>query len=185
MEVQAPAVGVQHAHRAGCGAQLGVVVAEGVERVPGALHQQRIDPALVAPGQAAQLGRQREGDHEVGGRHQRLKLALQPDLCFVVLAVRAGAVAAGVGHAALLAAARALRQHAWRKAGAAALHCRQRLVLAGQKAVFVAPQQVWLEALDELGQRDHSTLPQPRVKLLISALMHSPLCWAVWLVRWV
>ncbi len=50
------------------------VVAEGVERVPGALHQQRIDLALVAPGQAAQFGRQRD---EVGGRHQRWKLALR------------------------------------------------------------------------------------------------------------
>jgi hypothetical protein len=106
-------------------------------------------------------------------------------LAVVVLAVRAGAVAAGVGHAALLAAARALRQHARRKAGAAALHCRQRLVLAGQQPVAVALQQRRLEAFDQLGQRDHSTVPQRRVKLLISALMRALLCSAVWLVRWV
>jgi hypothetical protein len=53
MEVQAPVVGVQHAHRAGGGAQLRVIAAEGGQRVPGALHQQRIDRALVGPGQAA------------------------------------------------------------------------------------------------------------------------------------
>jgi len=102
MKIEPSIVGVQHAHRAGGCAQLGVVVAEGVERVPGALQQQRVHHPLVVPGQAAQLGGQREGDHEVGGRHQRLQLTLQPDLTFVVLAVRAGAVAAGVGYAALL-----------------------------------------------------------------------------------
>ena len=57
----------------------------------------------MAPGQRAQLGGQREGDQEVGTRQQRLGLALDPALALKVLAVRAAAMAAGMGHKALLA----------------------------------------------------------------------------------
>ena len=114
----------------------------------------------MGPGQAAQLGREREGEHEVAGRHQRAELALQPDLGFVVLAVRAGPVAAGMGHAALLAAGRACGQHARRKAGAAALERRHRLLLAGQQAGAILLHERGLELRDDFGQRDHSTVPQ-------------------------
>ena len=174
VQIQTAVVRVQHTHRAGRGAQLRVVAAEGGQRVPGALHQQRIDHALMAEGQGAQLARQRERDHEVDGRHQRLKLSLQPDLSLVVLAVRATSVAAGMGHAALLAAGHALCQHAWREARAAALHRRQRLVLAGQQALTILLHERGLELLDDLGQRDHSTVPQLRVKPFISSLMRTP-----------
>jgi hypothetical protein len=171
VELQPAAVGVQHAHCAGHGAELGVVAAEGGKGVPGALQQQRVGHPLMAPGQAAQFGRQREGEHEVGGRHQQLRLALEPGLGFVVLAVRAGAMAAGMGHASFIAAAGALRQHARRERRAAALHRRQGLPVAGQQPIPMTLQQRGFEALDQPGQCDHSTVPQVSAKRSISALM--------------
>ena len=83
------------------------------------------------------------------------------------------------------AAGRAGGKHARREARATALHRRQRLMLAGQQAVLVALQQRRLEALDQLGQGDHSTVPQVTAKRFISSLMRTLLCSAVWLVRWV
>ncbi len=58
-------------------------------------------------------------------------------------------------------------------------------MLAGQQARPVALQQRRLEALDQLGQGDHSTVPQLRLKPFIRPLMSVLLCSAVWLVRWV
>ena len=58
-------------------------------------------------------------------------------------------------------------------------------MLAGQQAAPVLLQQRGLEALDQLGQRDHSTAPQPTEKLFIRPLMRALQLSAVWLVRWV
>jgi hypothetical protein len=51
------------------------------------------------------LCRHREGDHEVVDRQELGLLPLQPLLAFVVLAVGAAAVAAGMGQAHLMVAA--------------------------------------------------------------------------------
>lgn len=90
-----------------------------------------------------------------------------------------------MGHAALVATGRALREHARGEAGATALHRRQCLVLAGQQAVLMALQELRLETLDDFGQGDHSTVPQLRVKRLIKPSMRTLHCSVVWLVRWV
>ena len=90
----------------------------------------------------------------------------------------------GIG-AVLLAAAGALREHARREVRAAALDRRQRLLLAGQQPFAIALDQRGLEALDQLGQRDHGRTLQPTVKRSISALMRTPQCSATWLLRWV
>jgi hypothetical protein len=70
MEVQTPRMRVQHRHRAGAALELAVVVAEGVQRGPGALHQHGVDHALMLPGHAAQFSGQGKGDQEIVARHQ-------------------------------------------------------------------------------------------------------------------
>lgn len=116
VEPELAVVRVQHGQRAGCARELVVVLAEGLEGVPGAAHQQLVDQPLVRPGQGAQLGGQCEGHQKVGGGHQGLELALQPQRALKVLAVRASPVATGVRQAGLRVAG---RQHVGSEAGAA------------------------------------------------------------------
>lgn len=158
---------------------------EGLQRAPGAVHQGRIQHALVLPQQRAQLGRHGEGDQEVRRRHQRLGLPGDPALAFEELAMRAEPVTAGMRHQTLIAALAALGQHARGKPRAACRHGRQGLALAGQHTVAVAGQVGLREALDDAGQRDHWTPAQSRVKRAIRASMRALACSVVWLVRWV
>jgi hypothetical protein len=60
-------------------------------------------------------------------------LPLQPLLAFVMLAMRATAMPAGVRHDALFVTGAAVRQHARRQGGAAVLHGGEGLPLAGQQ----------------------------------------------------
>ena len=147
-------MGVQHAHRTGLALELAVVAAELGQGVPGTLHQQTIDRLLMAPGQATQFLRQREGDQEVGARQHRLRLALNPALALKVLAVRAASVPAGMGHQALLATTGALGQHLGAQAAAAGLHGLEGFELAGQQPALVSGQELGLEAGDDAGQGD-------------------------------
>lgn len=50
----------------------------------------------MAKREGAQFGRQGEGQHEVLARHQFARLALDPSLGLMGLAVRAAAMAAGM-----------------------------------------------------------------------------------------
>jgi hypothetical protein len=96
---------------------------------------------------------------EVGGGHQGLELALQPKRTVVMLAVRTGAVAAGVRQAALAVATLTRGQHLSRKAAAAALECGQGLSLAGQHLLPMALQQLGLKLCDQVGQAHHGWPP--------------------------
>jgi len=132
----------------------------------------------VRPDQGAQLGRHSAGDHEIRGRHLRLKLILNPTLAVVMLAMGATSVAARVRHAALLAAGAALGQHALCKLGAAALESGQGSELTGQQTSGITLQKLGLKALNQVGQRDgglrrHLTTPQCKVNRLIKPLMQS------------
>jgi hypothetical protein len=130
-------MGVQHRHSAGAALQLFVVPAEGAHRFPRAFKQQRVQRALVPPGQFPELRRQGEGQHEIVAQHLQPQLPLQPLLAFVLLAMRATAVPAGVRHDTLFVTGAAVRQHARRQRGAAVLHGDQRLPLAGQQQVRI------------------------------------------------
>jgi hypothetical protein len=59
------------------------------------------------------------------------------------------------------------------------------LPVAGQQRVAVLGDAGGLETLDEAGQRDHVTAPQPMVKRAISASMRASACSRVSVVRWV
>ncbi len=165
--------------------QLRIVTAERVQGLPTALQQQAVDRALMPPGEIAQFGREGERNQEVLGRDAALELALQPLLAFVVLAVRTGAVAAGMRHEALFGTVLALHLHARAECAAAGAHRRQRPMMAGQEAVTVLRPQIGLEGLDDGGQTDHWTPPQRIEKPAISALIHSSAFSPVCAVRWV
>ena len=162
-----------------------MVLAEGAQGLPGAIHQQVIDDALMLPGQRPEFGGQGEGHQEVVAGHQPLGLLLDPALALKVLAVRATAVAAGVRHGELLLAARALREHPGGHAGAAVRHGVQGLPVAGQQGLVILRQEGQREALDEGCQRDHFTAPQPMAKRAIKASMRASASSWVWQVRWV
>ena len=157
----------------------------------------RIDDTLMAPGQAAQLARQREGDQEVAARHQRLQSAARSrrwlSKCWQCGQAR-WPQECGTRRCSPQPVHWASMRGA--KAGAAALHGLERLVLAGQQAVL--GQVLGLEAADDVARAceafvvimtradaDHFTAPQPRLKRLIRASMRSVASASLWLVRWV
>ncbi len=167
--VESPGVGVQHRHRAGRALQLFVVPAEGAQRCPSAVEQDGVERALMLPGQRLQFCRQGECEQEVVGRHVALELPFQPLLAFVVLAVRATAMAAGMGHQTGLVTGAARRQETRRQGGAALLHGGEGLTLAGQQGLAILPEVVRLEAGDDIGEGDHLTVPHWIEKRLIKA----------------
>lgn len=78
----------------GLALQLGIVFRQGADRLPAATDHRIIKRALVCPDQWTQRCGQGEGDQEVGGWHLPGKLAFNPLLALVVLAVGARAMAA-------------------------------------------------------------------------------------------
>ena len=160
-----------------------MVLAEGAQGLPGAIHQQVEGDALMLPGNGPEFGGQGEGHQEVVAGHQPLGLPLQPALALKVLAMRATAVSAGVRHHQLLLAAGTLRQHAGSHAGAAARHGVQCFAVAGQHGLVILRQEGRSEALDEGCQRDHFTAPQPMQKRAIKASMRASACSWVCVVR--
>ena len=185
MVVQAAGMGVQDGNRPGRALQVLVVEAEGPHRLPGALDERAIERALMGEGEGAKLRRQGERQQEVLARHQGLELALQPLLAFVMLAVRTGAVAAGMGHKHPLLAGEAVRLHAGAEGVAAGLHGRERLALLGQQLIGVLGQQRCFELLDERGQAHHFTPPQVMAKPSIKELIRVVALCPVPVVRWV
>ena len=73
----------------------------------------------MTPSHCPKTGRQGEGQQKVLGRHLFVELPFQPLLAFMMLAMRAIAMAAGMGDEDLFFAAVALRQQHWALRGAA------------------------------------------------------------------
>src|SRR5208282_5973522 len=88
--LQRPAPSMQHTEEAeAIGANKSRVRGQGAQRLAGSLEQGGAHHVLMASGQRAQLGRQREGDQKVGARQQAVGLLLEPGLDLLVLAGRA------------------------------------------------------------------------------------------------
>jgi hypothetical protein len=164
---------MQHADRPRTAFQVFVVLAEGADRRPGTFEQQGIEEALMAPGQIPEFGRYGKGHQEIVGRDLALELAFQPLLAFVMLAVRAVAVPAGVRHQASFVTGGTTRQHLRRQGRAAGFHGGQGLALAGQHHVAILLQVGRLVAADDVGEGNHLTTPQAIEKRSIRALMRT------------
>src|SRR5271157_43450 len=79
--LQGPAPSMQNTEEAeAIGANKSRVRGQGAQRLAGSLEQGGVHHALMASGQRAQLGRQREGDQKVGARQQAVGLLLEPGL---------------------------------------------------------------------------------------------------------
>ena len=116
---------------------------------------------------------QSEGQQKVFGGHLFLQLTFQPLLAFVVLAVRAVAVAAGVRYQYLVLAPRTLNLHLVAGLRAAALHGRQRPQVVGREFIAVVRDEVHCCGVDNGRQTDHLIFPQPMTKPSIKPLMRS------------
>jgi hypothetical protein len=122
--------GMQNSGGTGCSLQLRIISGEGLDGLPTAPGQDRIKRALMLPGQKPEFFGQGKGQQEIRGGDLFLKLTLKPSLAFIMLAMRAAAMAAGMRHKDLAFAVLALGQHHRTLRGPAELHDGQRLALA-------------------------------------------------------
>jgi len=132
---------------------------------PAATAQQVMDDALMVPGQGPQLGRQGEGEQEVGGGHALLELALQPLLALVVLAMGAAAMAAGLGHQRLVVTIRAGSEHAGAERGAALFDGLKRFVSDTGFMTLLPHDSWWQVPARTAGVRLHFNAPGETVFL--------------------
>jgi hypothetical protein len=131
MITQSARMGVQYADGTRLSLQLRVVLREGFGRLPAATGHQAIKCTLMLPSQRTQFFGQGEGQQEILGWHLFFELPLQPLFTFVMLAMGAAAMAAGMRDKTLMFAVLALRQHHWTLRGAALFQGSQRFALAG------------------------------------------------------
>jgi len=100
-------------------------------------------------------------------------LPFQPLLAFVMLAVRAVAVTAGVRHHGTMIASGAGNLHLGTGLAAAMFHGRECPQVVGRKAVSVLRAKVSAEGVDEVSESRHLTCPQLRQKPSIRPLIRS------------
>ena len=121
--------------------------------VPGTLDNQVIDELLVRASEGTQFGRQGEGDHKIVDGNLFLQLPFHPSLGFVMLAMRAVAVSAGVRQVDLLLAVRRIPPALLDLRGTAAVFDRkERVLLAGSEFARVLSQKLGSEGLDDAGE---------------------------------
>ena len=129
MVTQPPGVGVQHRCRPWRALELLVVLAEGMNRLPGASGHQGIDRSLMPPSQRSKLCRQGKGQQEIVRRQLLVELALNPLLALMRLAVGTAAMATGVRHKGLMMTGIAGGLHFGTEMTATSLHGCQRLAM--------------------------------------------------------
>ena len=166
-------VGMQNRDGTGRTPQLLVVLGERAHSLPTTTYEQVVDDALVRTSQPPEFRRQGKSQQKVFGWYLFLQLPFQPLLAFVVLAVRAVAMAAGVRHQDLMLAPRALHLHLGAGLRAAVSHGRQRPRVVGREFVAVLREEVGREGFDDGSEQDHLTSLQPMAKPSIKPLMCS------------
>ncbi len=173
MKIQFARMGVQHRDGARRTLQLLIVLTECAQRLPTATQEQIVDSLLVSKGQRAKFGGHGEGDQKVFSRHQPFHLPFQPLLAFVMLAVRALALAARMWNQNMAFTRRTLDLHLGTGVGTAVLHRRECLELLGAQLVAVLRTEISLEGVDDGSEPDHLADPQTEEKPSIKPLMRS------------
>ena len=88
---------MEHGGEPGCSIEFFVVSGKGLQGILDTLKHQGIDGFLVFPSQVSKLVGKGEGDQVVFGRQSLVQLIFDPLLIFMVLAMGAVSVTAGVG----------------------------------------------------------------------------------------
>jgi len=130
---------------------------------------------------------QREGDQVVLTRQPLVKLAFQPLLALVVLAMGAVSVAAGMGDIDPFAApvVRTAGQHVRSMLVSAAGHGPQSLDMAWQEIFIVGAEEAVPELVDDRGEQHYLRPPHLMSRELTRALTANLALLAVPVVRWV
>ncbi len=128
---------------------------EGFQEILHRPEHQGVDGFLVFPCQIPQLPGQREGDEVILTWQPLVKLAFQPLPAFVVLAVGAVSVAAGMGNIDLFATPviRTTGQHVRSMLVSASSHGLQGLDMAGQQIFSVGAKEAVLEFVNNRGEQ--------------------------------
>jgi len=122
VQVEPARVGMQHRYRPGFALEFPVIAAKSLDRRPGGGEQGGIDSARLPESQGPQFAGQGKGEQKILSRHLQAALAFQPLFAFMVLAVRAAPMAAGVRNQPPFGAARAGRKQLRGHAAAAVLN---------------------------------------------------------------
>ncbi len=173
MEIQFARMGVQYRDGARRTPQLPIVLAERAQRLPSATQEQIVDRLLVGKGQRAEFGGHGEGDQKVFRRHQPFHLPFQPLLAFVMLAVRAVAMAARMGDQYLMLTRRAADLHLGAGVGTAVFHRRECPEVFRGQSIPVLRAEISLEGVDDGSEPDHLAGSQTERKPSIKPLMRS------------
>lgn len=163
MVQQGPRPGMQHAQAAEPSPEIAGIARELLQGRRGTLHQQTIDGFRVSARQGAHLLGQGEGQEDVGTGEQVGALLLKPAFSVLAVTLRTGAVTAGVGRLARLAAVIALVHVASEVRGTAELELLQGSLLTGQQPVFDASQIRRPVEADDVGHLQHEDL-RPRIR---------------------
>ena len=115
---------MERGSKSGCSAEFFIVPGEGFQGNLDTVKHKGIDGFLVFPCQVPELAGKGEGDQVVFGRKSFVQLIFNPLLIFMVLAMGAASVTAGVRDISYCATVMiaALHQHLWGKLLPALLH---------------------------------------------------------------
>jgi hypothetical protein len=118
--------------RSNCTPELGITASKGIDRLPARFQQEIIGCSLMLPEQGPQFSRYCEGDQEILHRQQLGSLSFNPLLAFMMLAMGATAMAAGMGDVDTVLTIGTLQHHQVAALTAAASHRLQGLAMTRQ-----------------------------------------------------
>lgn len=113
MEIKIPRVSMEYGGEPRLSAKSFVIPGKGFQRIPDRVKHQRVDGFLISPGEIPELFGYGKSDKKIGGWQALVQLLFDPLLTFMVLAMRAVPVAAGMRNIDFLSTLmiRALCQH--------------------------------------------------------------------------
>lgn len=147
--------GVEHGEHTHLGADIARVAGQLDDRLGRGLHQQRVAVALVGAQHGAQLGRDGDGDVEVGRIQELGGTSGEPALGLLAVTSRTTSVAAGMVGIDLGAARLAAPEMATQRGAAAGDDVGERPPVRGQHGRAVPRDMLVREASADVGQIDH------------------------------
>ena len=163
------APGVEDGGDADLGAEVLWIGGDGEHRLGGGAEQEVVEPGLVLPGDAGDLGRQREDDVEVADRQEIGLAGGEPVLGRRTLALWVMPVAAGVVGDAAVAAVFTCLDMAAEGGGAAGLDRRHHLQLAEADMAGIGRAPSGAMAMEDVGDLQRRAAHRRRVRSSVSS----------------